>query len=306
MAVVTEKGGGRLPMSIRRMSVRHFVHWGVTGLWLALLAPDPAQALRPETVQFDSEDGKIRLVAYLYKPDALGPHPAIVALHGRGGLYSSRTSSYGADTLSSRHKMWGEFWAARGYLVLFIDTFGPRGYPAGFAAGTIKRRPVEINEITVRPRDAYAGLKYLRSRPDVVRTQVFLQGWSNGGSATLSTMAVGAPGLPGSEGGFRAAIALYPACTQVSNHYGRQFKTYAPLLLLIGSRDEEVKPANCVALAGVARANGSDLDLVLYEGATHSYDTPIPSRQGVAANVAALEDTKRRAEAFFRRYRERE
>lgn len=257
-------------------------------------------------VQFPSEDGKTRLIAYLYKPDAPGPHPAIVALHGRSGLYSTRASSYDAYNLESRGKMWGEFWAARGYLVLFIDTFGPRGYPTGFAAGTIKQRPREINEITIRPLDAYAGLKYLRSRPDVVRNQVFLQGWSNGGSATLSTMAVGAPGRPDGESGFRAAIAIYPACTQVSAHYGSGYKSYAPLILLIGTRDEEVKPANCAALAKAAKANGSNLEIVLYEGATHSYDTPIPSRQGVAANAAASEDTKRRAEAFFRLYREQD
>jgi len=73
---------------------------------------------------------------------------------------------------------------------------------------------------------------------------------------------------------------------------------------LIGTRDEEVKPANCLTLARTAKANGSNLEIVLYEGATHSYDTPISSRQGVTANVAASEDTKRRAEAFVRLYRE--
>jgi dienelactone hydrolase len=73
---------------------------------------------------------------------------------------------------------------------------------------------------------------------------------------------------------------------------------------LIGTHDEEVKPANCAALARSAKANGSNLEIVFYEGATHSYDTPISSRHGVAANVAASEDTKRRAEAFFRLYRE--
>jgi dienelactone hydrolase len=286
------------------MSLRNFIHWSAAGLALALLALGAAHALTPETVQFDSDDGKTRLTAYLYKPDAPGPHPAVVALHGRTGLYSSRGSGYDADNLAPHKKMWGEFWAARGYLVLFIDTFGPRGYPAGFAAGTIRQRPGEINEITIRPLDAYAGLKYLRTRSDVVSDQVFLQGWSNGGSAALSAMAVGAPGQRDGSEGFRAAIAVYPACTQVSNYYGRQYKTYAPLVLLIGTQDREVKPANCVALAEAARANGSNLEIVLYEGAEHSYDTPIPSRQGVAANVAASEDTKRRAEEFVRRYRE--
>ena len=288
------------------MSLRKFIRWSTAGLAVGLLGLDLVHAQTPETVQFDSEDGKTRLIAYLYKPDAAPPHPAIVALHGRSGLYSTRRSGYDADNLARRNKMWGEFWVAHGYLVLFVDSFGPRGYPSGFAAGTRKHRPSEVNEIAIRPLDAYAGLKYLRSRPDVVRNQVFLQGWSNGGSATLSTMAVGGPGRPGGESGFRAAIALYPACTPASAHYGSEYKTYAPLLLLIGTRDEEVKPANCVTLAKAAKENGSNLEIVLYEGATHSYDTPIPSRQGVAANAAASEDTKRRAEAFFRLYREQD
>lgn len=285
--------------------VRIFSRWGAIGVALTLLAFDAAHALNPETVQFRSEDGKTTLTAYLYLPDSPGPHPAVVALHGRGGLYSTRASRYDADALSPRHTMWGEFWAARGYMALFIDTFGPRGYPTGFAAGTIKQRPAEINELTVRPLDAYAGLKYLRSRADVTPDLVFLQGWSNGGSATLSTMAAGAPGLDAGGRGFRAAIAVYPACTQVIARYGRQYRTYAPVMLLIGTHDEEVKPANCAELARLAKANGSDLEIVVYEGATHSYDTPIPSRQRVAANATASEDTKRRAEAFFRVFLER-
>lgn len=86
-------------------------------------------------------------------------------------------------------------------------------------------------------------------------------------------------------------------------HYGSAYRTYAPTLLLIGSEDEEVKPAHCRQLAQTAQANGSAFDLVLYEGAQHSYDTPIPARQGVAANAAASADTFKRAEAFFARLR---
>jgi carboxymethylenebutenolidase len=270
---------------------------------LALTGFRIAHALAPGAVQFVSEDGRTQLAAYLYTPATAGPHPAVVALHGRSGLYSSQAGRYNAATLSSRHRMWGEFWAARGYLVLFVDSFGPRGHPAGFAAGTLRERPPEVNEITIRPLDAYAGLRYLRSRARVVGDRVFLQGWSNGGSAALSAMAVGAPGLRRGDSGFRAAIALYPACTQVGRGYGRQYRTYAPLVLLIGADDEEVSPTRCAALVRTARANGSQIDFVLYEGATHSYDTPTSSRQRLPANAAASEDTKRRAELFFGQYR---
>jgi carboxymethylenebutenolidase len=61
---------------------------------------------------------------------------------------------YSAETLSKRHKEWGEFWAARNYVALLVDSFGPRGYPAGFTKGSYDERPPEVSEQIVRPLDA--------------------------------------------------------------------------------------------------------------------------------------------------------
>lgn len=272
-----------------------------------LLAALPSFAQVPDTVAFDSADGKLKLTGFLYLPDTKawpGPRPAIVMLHGRSGVYSSSAKKYDASTLAARTGMWGKFWAERGYAGLYVDTFGPRGYPKGFEAGTNDgRRPPEINEITVRPYDAYMGLKYLRGRTDVQKDRVFLQGWSNGGSATLATMAEKTVGMgkPTPESGFRAAIAIYPACTPVTKHFGRDYRSYAPLLLLIGTADEEVSYANCEKLA-VAGGGRNNIEFVRYPDATHAYDAPNPKRMAVAANVAAGEDTKSRAEAFFGKF----
>ena len=268
----------------------------------------------PETVAFNSADGKVKLIGFVYLPDAkMWPdaRPAVVMLHGRSGVYSSTAKQYDATTLAARTVLWGKFWADRGYIGLYIDTFGSRGYFKGFEAGTNNgSRPREINEITVRPFDAYMGLKYLRNRSDVQKNNVFLQGWSNGGSAALSTMARDTVGFekPTTETGFRAAIAVYPACAPVNKHYGSRYQTYAPLLLLIGTEDEEVSLAKCEKLVDNSpnsasnNAAGGDLTFVRYSGAQHSYDTPSSKRQAVAANVAATEDTKLRAEAFFKKY----
>lgn len=267
-----------------------------------------AVAQVPETVTFDSADSKVKLTGFLYLPDARnfpGPRPAVVMLHGRSGVYSSVARKYDATTLAARTVMWGKFWAERGYVGLYVDTFGPRGYAKGFEAGTNDgRRPPEINEITVRPFDAYMGLKFLRARSDVQKDRVFLQGWSNGGSATLSTMELHTVGMenPTPESAFRAAIAIYPACTPVTKHYGHDYRSYAPVLLLIGTKDEEVSFANCEKLAKANRGVGGDLEFVSYQNATHSYDTPIPKRTDVAANVEATADTKVRVEAFFKRF----
>ena len=67
-----------------------------------------------ERVTCPSQDGKTTLTGYLFVP-ARGPaqrRPAIVMMHGRAGAYSSRANgSYTADSLSKRHKAWGELWA---------------------------------------------------------------------------------------------------------------------------------------------------------------------------------------------------
>src|SRR5437667_9989974 len=86
-----------------------------------------------ETVHFRSADGHTDLVGYLFLPSGRAPHPAVIMLHGRAGVYSALAQgAYNADTLSKRHKFWGEFWASHGYVALLVDSFGPRGYWQAF------------------------------------------------------------------------------------------------------------------------------------------------------------------------------
>ena len=159
----------------------------------ALVIASAAQAeTLPQRVTFPSADGKTTLVGYLYLPSGrhLPRAPAVVMMHGRAGAYSSAANGvYDASTLSRRHKAWGAFWAEHGYVAVLVDGFSPRGYPAGFPRYSYDSRPEELNEVTVRPLDAYGALAYLRARPDVDGEHVGLQGWSNGGSATLAAMA---------------------------------------------------------------------------------------------------------------------
>jgi carboxymethylenebutenolidase len=269
-----------------------------------LVKSSAREGAEPRTVHFLSEDGKTGLVGYLWLPAGGGKHPAVVMMHGRHGAYSSLAHGvYDAHTLTKRHKMWGEFWAERGYVALHVDGFGPRGYPSGFAKGTYEDRPEELNEVTIRPLDAYGALRYLRTRTDVIADHVGLQGWSNGASATLASMVRNAPGLgnPAPESGFRAALAFYPGCG-LQGHFKKTYRTYAPLLLAIGTDDEEVSPQLCRELNETARHDGNQIEFVLYSGAEHDFDDPGEKKQGVAANRKAKADSMRRAEAFFARY----
>jgi dienelactone hydrolase len=259
---------------------------------------------RLERVAFLSADGKTELVGYVFKPARMpAPRvPAVVMMHGRAGAYSSLAEGiYDTSTLSLRHKQWGRLWSEQGYLAILVDGFGPRGYPQGFPRSSYDERPPEVNEVTVRPLDAYGALAYLRTRPDVLPDRIGLHGWSNGASATLAAMAgIGAPGGPKAapKTGFRAALAFYPGCG-LKGRFDDGYRPYAPVRVFHGSDDEEVSPRRCQTLVREARELGGDIAIRLYDDATHGFDDPSPKRRRVAANVAAAEDAIERAQRFF-------
>lgn len=273
---------------------------GLLYFGLLLMAAGDVFSATPDTVKFFSRDGKTELIGYLFKPVSAGPHPAVVMLHGRAGPYSLlKPGVAAADNLTARHRMWGEFWAARGYLALHVDSFGPRGYAQGFAKHSYRSRPASVSEQTVRPLDAYGALDYLRSRSDVMADRVGLQGWSNGGMTLLAAIAPHPPRVA-PDSGFRAAIAQYPGCTVQRDQ--AEYLPYAPLLLLVAADDDEVSPKVCATLAAQLKQRGAEIEFALYEGAHHTYDDPGKTKQSHAPNARAMQDTLARAEAFFRKH----
>jgi len=273
-------------------------------LTIALLTLPAATAAHaePETVYFKSADGATEIVGYLFRPEGHGPHPAIVLLHGRAGPYSANdnagctlvgrgvASDCNAETLSKRHKMWGEFWAARGVLALLPDSFGPRGKAHGFGRFTHDDPDrADVNEETVRPLDAEGALAWLRARRDVDGRRIFIQGWSNGGSTTLNVMI-----RQGEKGGFRAALAFYPGCGR-SALLENFVSTSVPIAMFLGSDDEEVSPTICQHVAQRSIKAGTTVSVTLYRGATHDFDDPGKKRQAVPGNAAAMPDAMRRA-----------
>jgi len=275
-------------------------------LLIALALPGAASAEIPATVYFASGDGRTEIVGYLFSPAGAGPHPAIVMLHGRAGPYSTNVnadctlvarsikSPCNATSLSKRHAMWGEYWAQRGYFALLVDSFGPRGKAHGFGRfthGDADRD--DVNEKTVRPLDAEGALAWLRTRSDIVAGNIFLQGWSNGGSTLLNV--IYRQGMQ--TNGFRAALAFYPGCGKKAL-LGPAIATAVPVTMFLGSDDEEVSPDVCRRVAERSRNAGSPIDVVWYDGATHDFDDPGARRQSIPGNRAASSDALQRAIAL--------
>jgi dienelactone hydrolase len=274
----------------------------------------PAASEVPQTVYFPSQDGKTELVGYLFLPEGSGAHPAVVMLHGRAGPYSSKVnagctfvtrtghSPCTAATLSRRHQEWGHFWAERGYVALHVDSFGPRGVGHGFGRFTHDDPERDIvNERTVRPLDAYGALAWLRGRADVAPNGIGVQGWSNGGSTSLNAMGIRNPGhaITDASTGFRAAVVFYPGCGKASL-FQEEYRAYGRMLVFLGGDDEEVSPQICAKTLQKAKSAGSDIEFIVYPGASHGFDDPGEKRQSVPANSQATQDATQRAEGFFR------
>lgn len=238
------------------------IRWAAA-LILLLLAGAPAAAI--DTVRFPggrSDDTTLELAGKLAKPDGAGPFPAIVLLHGCGGLTDSK------GRLTARHADWAKRFVELGYLVLLVDSFGPRGLGSQC---TVRERSFSV--FGDRVRDAYAALAWLQQQPEVRGDRISLMGWSNGASVVLAALATTNGARPSLKQSFHRAVALYPGCTGVARTYP-DFRPLLPLLILSGGEDDWTPSDPCKKLAEKAQQAGATVELVVYPNAFHGFDNP--------------------------------
>ena len=200
------------------------------------------------------------------KPDGPGPFPAVIIMHDCSGLGPASSGAPGR---------WASELVARGYVVVIPDSFTTRGFPGGVCTVPLSQRRANVSPER-RAGDAYAALAHVRSLPYVDRRPVGLMGGSHGGSTTVAAML--APG--DTRDGFAAAVALYPRCDLHAGVY----RPVAPLLILIGEKDDWTPAAPCRQLAADARVAGHPVTIKVYPNAHHSFDSPNRVRY-VAARI---------------------
>jgi dienelactone hydrolase len=72
--------------------------------------------------KLDIPADKMLLHATLYRPAGPGPFPAVVALHDCGGLNEVRAAT------TQLYDEWAKVLSGAGFVVLFPDSFGLRGF----------------------------------------------------------------------------------------------------------------------------------------------------------------------------------
>lgn len=183
--------------------------------------------------------------AKLTKPQGEGPFPAVVLLHGCGGM-----------TSSCPHQ-WVQRLVRWGYVSMQVDSLTPRKISSICAGGMIA-----IETLSYRVKDAYLAKDYLATLDFVDADRIGVMGWSHGG--TTAVKAVIQSGEPKRANPFDAAVAFYPGCY-------KPIDPQKPLLILSGGKDRWTPVEFCLRHAPVAGRTDM-FRIAVYPEAYHCFD----------------------------------
>jgi len=258
-----------------------------TGALVALVMA--AVLAAPRAVQ--AEDSRPGLAGpfTLTKPAGAGPFPAVVILHDCSGL---------GPRSSGAPWRWSTELTKLGYVTIWPDSFSSRDFPDGVCTESDRRRRVGPR---IRAADAYAALRFLQATDYVDPKRIAVMGGSHGGSTTLASIVASDARGAGAGPDFAAAIALYPSCSAsygdrgnerardgaaASAQPGGTFQPLAPTMILTGELDDWTPAAPCRDLAAASASAGFPVEITVYPGAHHAFDSPRPERFDANRNNA--------------------
>jgi dienelactone hydrolase len=186
-------------------------------------------------------------------PKATGPVPALVLLHGSGGLE-------GPTGVNIRK--WADTFKGWGIAALVVDSFGPRG---------IKETGTNQGQLSgwADDADGLSALKVLAADPRIDKDRIGVVGWSRGGSAALNTtLEAVRKSIITDDLKFALHVVFYGSATL--QYRGRTDKS--PMLFLHGEADNYVPMAPTREFADWAQSQGNPVTFISYPKATHDFD----------------------------------
>jgi dienelactone hydrolase len=199
----------------------------------------------------------VKLEMSIHAPSGPGPFPALVLLH---------TCAVLADNPQVRD--YAEAALRAGYAVFILDTYTQRGM--GEKCDGRPTGPL----IGLRARDASEALLHLARFDSIDMHRVAALGFSQG-SRVLYWLARDGVMDHYTDGRQRYAafVTMYGECYSRVQQFawlGEHIST--PLLSLLGERDEDGDPQECVPRLEKAKAAGSPVEWHVFPGAGHSWD----------------------------------
>ncbi len=183
---------------------------------------------------------------------ATAPVPAMIVVHGSSGVSHDR-----------------EFWWAdhlndMGVAAFVVDSFTPRN---------IRETSTDQTQLSTAANvaDALAALRLLATHPKLDKQRIGVIGFSKGGQVALYTaLEPFRRAVTDDQTRFAAHVPLYPYC---NDWYVSEHITGAPMLMLLGGRDDYTPPGPCQEYAQWFKSKGAEVDVIVYANAYHGFDS---------------------------------
>ncbi|TYL99218.1 prolyl oligopeptidase family serine peptidase [Bradyrhizobium rifense] len=208
----------------------------------------------PEEFGEVQKDGELK--AFIYSPQAAkGPVPFVILLHGCDGLgtLSKEWAAHVADVLNPQ-----------GTGVLVLDSFTTRYVDRSCG-------PADLHWGRRRADDAYSALDYLLEKKLAKADEVYLMGYSNGGTTTLVSMTTQEADH---QHHFAGAFAVAPGCSPSLQHSALYT---GAIIIFMGDQDDANNPKWCEELAKKKRS--VPVQMVEYRGANHGFPVNAPAHE---------------------------
>ena len=216
----------------------------------------------PKTLRELDEGNKsgesVNIVGHLFLPPGNDKVPAVVLVHGSGGIYHAELD------------YWPKQFNAAGIAVFTLDMFSPRGVQS--TADDQSQVPFAADTA-----DAFAALRILATHPRIDSKRIAIMGFSRGGIATLRTAVeriISDQKLP--EGlRYAAFIPTYGGgCAGIFRLVVKPgVFSKAPILFIHGDADDYTPIGPCQDYADKIGKAGTPVEFVTIEGARHKFDS---------------------------------
>jgi dienelactone hydrolase len=182
-----------------------------------------------------------------------GRHPAIVIVHTIGG-YQEANEGWHAQAFRRQG------FATLTYPSMAVSRLREGGSPAAAWPSAVA--------------EAYAAFRMLADHPEIDAGRIAIVGFSFGGEvAYLAALEPLRAALVPGKAGFAAHVAYYPAGVHAAEP---GTYTGAPILMLLGGKDDNLPVAKAQDYLAYARQAGQKLpiDVMTYPGAYHAWTVP--------------------------------
>lgn len=211
----------------------------------------------PDLIKPGASGEAVNIVGHLFLPQGSDKVPALLLMHGSGGLYNAMLG------------YWPKLLNGQGIAVFSLDRFGPRG---------VKSTAEDQSQVPFAAdvADAFAALRLLASHPRIDAQRIAIMGFSRGGVASWRTAVeriIAAQQLPGGLR-FAAHIQVYSAgCSGIFRLIIKPgVFSKAPELWVHGDADDYTPIGACQDYSKRISEAGTPVEFVSLPGVYHKFD----------------------------------